>query len=100
MQDNLRQANKVDGKAAVGNKAAKQLQAEAMDNLARNSGIKVKSATAAVLMGGSVFKRSTGDEAGTARHRGTLSSKSSGAGPTYVNDASDVKVRGRNLVDL
>ena len=65
LQSNLQQANKTDAKAKTGDKAAKKLQKQAIDNLKQQTGIEVKSATAAVLMGYSVFKKSVGDEAGT-----------------------------------
>jgi len=64
-QSNLQQANLADAKAKVGDPNAKKLQKRAIDNLKQQSGIEVKSATAAVLMGRSVYKKLLGDETGT-----------------------------------
>ena len=63
-QNNLRQANMTDAKAKTGDAGAKKLQKRAIENLRLQTGIEVKSATAAVLMGRSVYKNSAGNEAG------------------------------------
>lgn len=99
MSSDLKQANKVDGKATAGNKAAKKLQKIAVDSIAKNSGLKVKSATAAVLMGNSVYKKSTGNEAGTAAIKGTASSTTRGPAAFHAAEAPNVKIYGKN-VDL
>jgi hypothetical protein len=63
-QSNLQQANLTDAKAKTGDTGAKKLQKRAIDNLKLQTGIEVKSATAAVIMGRSVYKKSAGNEAG------------------------------------
>lgn len=99
MASELQQANKIDGKVFVGNKAAKMLQSKAIENLGQNSGLKADSATAAVLMGASVYKKSTGDEAGTSALKGIASSKTTGPAAFHTPQAPNVKIYGKN-VDL
>jgi hypothetical protein len=65
LQSNLRKANLTDAKAKAGDTSAKKMQKQAIENLKQQIGVKVKSATAAVLMGWSVYKKSAGDEAGS-----------------------------------
>ncbi|MEE4219173.1 MAG: PAAR-like domain-containing protein [Xanthomonadales bacterium] len=99
MAGKLKQANKIDGKVLVGNKAAKELQSKAIDSLGKNSGLKADSATAAVLMGASVYKKSTGNEAGTAATKGIASSKTTGPAASHASQAPNVKIYGKH-VDL
>lgn len=99
MASKLKQANKIDGKVLVGNKAAKKVQIKAIDNLNRHSGLKADSATSAVLMGGSVYEKSTGDEAGTRALKGIVSHKLKGPAAFHPSQASNVKIYGKN-VDL
>lgn len=99
MASKLKQANKIDGKVLVGNKAAKKIQGKAIGNLGQNSGLKADSATAAVLMGASVFQKSQGDEAGAAAKKGVTSSKIKGKAASQSPQASNVKIYGKN-VDL
>lgn len=99
MAGKLKQANRIDGKVRVGNKAAKKIQGKAIDSLGQNSGLKADSATAAVLMGASVYKKSTGDEAGAAAKKGIISHKTTGPAAFSSSQASNVKIYGKN-VDL
>ena len=53
-QENLKKANKVDANAKAGGKRAIRLQKRAIESLENATGITVKSATQAVIMGKTV----------------------------------------------
>ena len=63
LQENLKKANEADAKAKSGNKAAKKQQAEAINNLRKQTGLQASSATQAVLIGNTVHAKFQGSTA-------------------------------------
>ena len=63
LKENLKKANEADAKAKSGDKAAKKQQAEAINNLRKQTGLQASSATQAVLIGKTVHVKFSGQKA-------------------------------------